>query len=176
MKKADFNKAVALTTATSEPVFVSKTRFVSYYIAAKRPNDSYSAIQREGDNGVWLQRLKFTHEASGVSIDLVGGVELFRLNQIDLFGVGYDQVLEKLAVQKEKHRIAREQQRIVENKRHYRRVRDERIVAELLPSVKELLASTGVRVSGGYSDEVTVTIKASQLEGFIELLAHSVSE
>ena len=65
MKKADYIKAVALKTATSEPVFVHKTRGFAFFIAADRPNDSYSTIQREGDNGVWLQQVKFIKEANG---------------------------------------------------------------------------------------------------------------
>ena len=176
MKKIDYIKAVALKTATSEPVFTDKRRGWSYYIAANRPSDNYSTRQREGDNGVWLQQIKFTKEKGGLGVDLVGAVQLFRLNQIEIFGVGYQAVWEKMEAKAEKQRLTYAQQRKDEDAARARRIYDERVVAELLPSVKELLASTGVSVRGGYSDEVTIVVRASQLEGFIELLAHSVSE
>lgn len=176
MKKADYIKAVALKTATSEPVFVHKTRGFAFFIAADRPNDSYSTMQREGDNGVWLQQVKFIKEANGFGIEKVWGTQLIRLNQIDVYAVGYQAVWEKMQAKEAANRAAHAEREIAATAARARRIRDERIVTELLPSVKELLASTGVRVSGGYSDEVTITVSASQLEGFIELLAHSVSE
>lgn len=175
MKKANYLSAVALRTPTSEPIFTYKRSGWNYYVTTNRPNDNYSTIHREGNNGVWLQQIRFTKEASGVGVTLVGSAQLYRLNQIEIFEIGYEQAWNKIEANAEANRIAILQRTKDEDAARAQRKRDASLVDELLPIVKDLLASTGVRVTDGYSD-VTITVKASQLEGFIELLTHSVSE
>lgn len=176
MKKIDYIKAIESKTETTEPVFVHKKRGFAYYIATERPNESYRTYDREGDSGVWLQQVKFVKEANGFGIEKVWGTQLMRLNQIEIYAIGYQAVWEKMQAAEAASRIALAERKKDEDAARARRIYDERLVAELLPSVKKLLASTDVSVRGDYSDEVTIVVRASQLEGFIELLAHSVSE
>lgn len=174
MKKADFLKRVAQKTATSEPVFaVAMNRgWTNYYIAAKRANDTYVF----DDNGVSLQQIRFNKDGNNATVDLIGHPVMKRLNVVSFFSNGYEQAWVQITEAAEAARREREEREAAYELDRQARLRDERVVAELQPIIKELLASTGVSVSGAYGDQVKITISASQLEGFIEFLSHTVSE
>lgn len=178
MKKTDFIKAVESRTEEAEPVFAVTTgrSWTMYYIASKRPNDSYSTMMKEGDNGVWLQQVRFMQEDNKLRVDVIGHSVMKRLNAVQLHSVGYEQAWAKMQAAADTARREREERDKAHEVERQARLRDERVVAELQPIIKELLASTGVSVSGAYGDSVKITVSASQLEGFIELLKHSVSE
>ena len=175
MKKADFIKAVESRTEEAEPVFAVTTgrNWTVYYIAAKRKNDTYIF----DDNGVSVQQIRFNKDDNNnFTVDLIGHPVMKRLNAVQLHSVGYEQAWAKMQAAADTARREREQRVAAQELDRQARLRDERVVAELQPIVKELLASTGVSVSGAYGDSVKITVSASQLEGFIELLKHSVSE
>ena len=175
MKKADFIKAVESRTEEAEPVFAVTTgrSWTVYYIAAKRKNDTYIF----DDNGVSVQQIRFNKDDNNnFTVDLIGHPVMKRLNAVQLHSVGYEQAWAKMQAAADTARREREQRVAAQELDRQARLRDERVVAELQPIVKELLASTGVSVSGAYGDSVKITVSASQLEGFIELLKHSVSE
>ena len=181
MKKIDFQKATALSTATSMPVFIDNNGIKC--IAVHSTDESVSTYARNviarKPNAVVLRPIKFTKDQDGkmIATFATSSAIMKQINQINLFADNYTEAYEKIEAARERAEKAREIRTAIYKQEQEQEAHANALCSELMPIIVEQMKKfVDCHVTRGAFGAIDIHIGSTELENFIELLAHSVSE
>jgi hypothetical protein len=176
MKKADFIKA---TANGQMPVFITSRGVKCIAVSdTDTAATTYIRVMAKKTNAVIVRAIKFVEDEQGkITAEIIGSPFTQQINQINQFAVDYSEAYAQIAAMATRASNARRARIQAETEWKAQCERNEALIAELLPALKELLATTGVDVRHDLGrGSVQINVTGDKLESLIELLAHSVSE